>query len=333
MVRAVYTALALSIAVDSSVAAARTVMAWANGSPAAVAQLQNKSWQGIFDGVQAGCGFAFAVKDGRAEVQLANATQLAECSSLHEAVRGGNGKFHAWLGNVPQEAIADPAPVLASALALAKEHDLQGFSIDDEYDCAPRSTLDHFTPWVGFIDTFADGLHAEGLELSAAVQAMFGIQDVPYAPLCSPPEQANCSQACHLGPSAYPLEPRVPELMRESKIDRWLEMDTYYFTTGRFFGTLDWYAGAVGTSKLGVSMENRPDISDDGYVARFHAIDASGADWINIFMLPANEKFLPYLRRWKSNCSSCPNQASLSCYDLSVDCEGQAVPTLATAIL
>ena len=39
---------------------------------------------------------------------------------------------------------------IASAIAAAHKHGIKGFSIDDETDCAPRSTLKNFTAWGGF---------------------------------------------------------------------------------------------------------------------------------------------------------------------------------------
>lgn len=103
-------------------------------------------------------------------------------------------------------------------------------------------------------------------------------------------------------------------------MDRWLEMDTYYFSTSRYLDALDWYVSAVSRDRLGIAVMNREDISADGYVARFHALDKSGADWLNIFMLPASDAWLPYLHRWKTRCAGCPNAGTLSCYELAVEC-------------
>jgi len=249
-----------------------------------------------------------------------NMTNFAACADLQAAVKATKGRFHVWINGVPPAAIANPGPAVASAVALALQLGVDGFSIDDEYDCAPRSTLKNFTSWVGFIDELATGLHTEKLELSAAVQAMFGIQDVEYKPTCSPQDDPSCSQACNKAPYTYKNEPKVAALMSHSKIDRWLEMDTYYFGTGRFLNSLDWYAENVALDKLGVAVMNRNDISQDGYLARFHAIERSGADWLNLFILPAAEVWLPYLRRWKTGCAGCGAQPVLGCYDLSVKC-------------
>lgn len=298
----------------------RTIMAWASGRDAAavVAQLQNASWKGVFDGVQAFCGVSFH-PDGSG--LLVNETQWDECSALRETTRASPRiKFHLVLaGKVPDG--ANPQPVIDAAIEFATKYKLDGYSLDDEYDCAPRSTLDRFERWMAYVNALAQGLQDAGLELSAAVQAMFGIQDVPYNPYCRPnASAADCSQACKDPPSSYPLEPRAVELMSKSSLDRWLEMDTYYFTTGRFLNALDWYVDSIPSDKLGVAMMNRDDLTDDGLLARFHAIDKSGADWINIFMLPADDIFLPFLQRWKSHCAGCGVQSTLGCYDMTVPC-------------
>jgi hypothetical protein len=306
----------LFTAVDSK----RTVMAWANGNPAAALQLRNKSWSNIFSGVQASCGILFH-EDGSG--LYINQTQWNACKDLQAACRETGATFHVWLGAPPEAAILNPGNVINDALMLAKTYKINGYSIDDETDCAPRSTLDRFSKWMNFINKFSGAMHGDGLTVSAAVQAMFGIQDVPYKPLCKPVEKASCSQACSKGPAAYPLEKAVGTMMSNSSIDRWLEMDTYYFSTGRFLNALDWYTSNVASEKLGVSVMNRNDLTEDGMLARFHAIDKAGVDRMNLFLLPANDEWLPYLSRWLTNCKGCGSQTSLGCYDLSVKCDGE----------
>lgn len=304
----------------------RTIFAWASAGSAveAAAQLMNATWEGVIDGVQGQCGAAFFVSASGNEVGIrVNETTLAACQPVRDALRQTGGAFHAWIGGVPQEALESPSvakAAVASAVAMAKTYGFDGYSIDDESDCAPRSTLQNFTAWINFMNLLGEGLHNEGLQLSAAVQAMFGIQDVPYAPRCAPASNAACSQACDKAPWEYDPNAKVVQLMSETKIDRWLEMDTYYFTTNRFLDALDWYAGALPSSKLGVSVMNRGDITPDGYIARFHALERSGADWLNIFLLPVADAWLPWVKRWKTRCQGCPNQGMLSCYEPSVDC-------------
>ena len=143
---------------------------------------------------------------------------------------------------------------------------------------------------------------------------MFGIQDVPYKPLCTPPQNPSCSQACNQAPHAYPNEPKVIELMNNSTIDRFLEMDTYYFGTARFLGALDWYTENVALNKLGVAVMNRKDISAEGLVARFHAIERSGVIELDMFIAPISSSFLEYLWKFKTACDGCTNSGVLSCW-------------------
>jgi hypothetical protein len=307
----------------------RKVFAWAGTSNATVAQLTNASWRGIFDGVHAGCGVRIEAA-AEAVTMVANETVFGECAALKAAVEASGGEFHVWTNGVPQSLLDTPslrAAFITSAIEVAHKHGIKGFSIDDETDCAPRSTLKNFTAWVGFINQFADSLHAASppIQLSAAVQAMFGIEDVEYQPLCSPPASAGCSQACSRAPWGYNTSAKatVGELMSNSSMDRWLEMDTYYFGTARYLDALDWYTSAASLDSLGVAVMNRKDITNEGYLARFHALDRSGADWLNLFMLPAADEWLPYLRRWKTRCSGCKNRGSLSCYEMQLPCDDE----------
>lgn len=262
---------------------------------------------------------------------VVNETVFDTCRPLLAAVHSSGGAFQVWTGGVPHACLTSAAAAqsaIASAVAVAQQFGLDGFSIDDEYDCAPRSTLANFSLWAGFVSALADALHAvkgSNLQLSAAVQAMFGIQDVPYAPLCSPPEKPECSQACVLAPWAYAPSAAVAALMSSSSIDRWLEMDTYYFSTARFLNALLYYASVVPPAKLGVALENRADLSDDDRAARFFAIDrATSTEFLNIFMLPADDSWLPWLRKWKTRCAGCPNAGVLSCFEPSLACDAPA---------
>ena len=301
----------------------RTVWAWTAGSdPAAAAQqLRNESWNTIIDGIQAFCGMSFR-PDGMG--LILNESRWDSCYDMRQAARDNGVKFHVCIsGKVPDQVSA--SHVVNAAVQFAREHHgVGGFSLDDEYDCAPRSTFDRFESWMDWVNDFSRGLHAEGLQVSAAVQAMFGIQDVPYQPNCGPNKTAaECSQACRNRPQEYALERRVGHLMSLSDVDRWLEMDTYYFSTGRFLDTLQWHLEQVRLDKLGVGMMNRDDLTLDGLQARFHAIDKSGVDWINMFLLPLNDEFLPWLKRWKTKCAGCGVQPILGCYDMDVPCEGE----------
>lgn len=303
--------------------ATRRVWAWADGSAAAVAQWRNASWRGVFDGVQASCGLGFVALSADAVELQVNTTEFDACRPLLAAVRETGGLFEVWTGGIPAECLtsaAAAASAAASAARVAAALGIDGLSLDDESDCAPRSTLSNFSAWSGVVDEIAAALGADGRSLSAAVQAMFGIQDVPYRPLCSPPEAPQCSQACALPPWAYAPNARVVDLMARSAIGRWLVMDTYYFTTARFLNAIDWYSSSVPTEKLSVAVMNRDDLSSDDLAARFHALDRAGVDLFSVFMLPASDEWLPWLRKWKTRCATCPNAGALSCYEPSLQC-------------
>jgi hypothetical protein len=78
---------------------------------------------------------------------------------------------------------------------------------------------------------------------------------------------------------------------------------------------LDYYSTAIQPStKAGVGMMNRADIDDDGYTARFHAIDKSGVQELDMFIMPISDRFLPWLWKFKTRCSGCANAGVLSCW-------------------
>lgn len=139
---------------------------------------------------------------------------------------------------------------------------------------------------------------------------MFGIQE----------DNKGENDPCQKKPSAYPLNLDVIDLVQNATIDRWLIMDTYYFSTARFLGALDWYAKYVPLRKLGIGLENRTVFSEDELVSRFHALHRYSVDWINIWMMPIDEKFLPYLQRWKTFCRGCGKQSILGCFDMTIQC-------------
>lgn len=138
----VCTAAATAAARAGAPAEDRRVYAWASGGSAekAAAQLRNRTWRGLLTGVHAFCGVSFA--DGAI---VANRTQLSRCDPLHAAANETGVEFHVALGTVPEAAIDHPESFIASAAALAVEHGWQGFNIDDESSCAPRSTIANLT--------------------------------------------------------------------------------------------------------------------------------------------------------------------------------------------
>lgn len=92
-------------------------------------------------------------------------------------------------------------------------------------------------------------------------------------------------------------------------------MDTYYFSTGRVLDALDFYATRVPLEKLGVGLSSREHTpNEDGFVARFHALRSAGVREVDMFVLPNNETWLPWLRKWKNDCRGCPSSGALSCW-------------------
>ena len=298
----------------------RQVWAWASGGlnrDEGIEQLRNASWSSLIDGIQAWCGCGFL------ETGLAiNQTGWDKCVPLIQAAKDSKTKFQIVIaGAVPLTAIDDPTPFINDALELASRHpQITGFSIDDERDCAPRSTVAELEGWVAFHDSFAEALRSHGLHVTSAVQAMFGIQNEFDNKPCLFPPYGNKQRL----PSYYKFVPRVPDLMSSSSIQKWLVMDTYYYSTGHFLTTLDWHTKHVANKMLAVGMSNLINYRDrwtvDELQARFYAIDKSGVDWINLFMLPVNDDFLPFLKRWKTFCQGCGLQSTLGCYDFDVEC-------------
>jgi hypothetical protein len=307
----------------------RQVWAWAswniNGDET-IRQLHNTSWSQVIDGIQAACGLRFT-ENGLA----LNHTIWAGCALLFRATQETNTKFQMWVaGDVPQTAIDDPTPFIKDALDFAHRYpQIDGFSFDDESHCAPRSTVAQLEGWMDFHNSFAEELSDHGLQVTSAVQAMFGIQNEDDNNPCLFEPYGTNSKL----PSEYDFVPRVPELMSQSSIQKWLIMDTYYYSTGHFLTTLDWHTQHISNSMSGIGISNlinnRDQWSIDELQARFYAIDRSGADWINIFIMPANEQFLPFLRRWKTFCRGCGKQPILGCYDFDVECRDDSGSPLA----
>eukprot|EP01043_Picozoa_sp_COSAG02_P002115 COSAG02_NODE_48_length_45421_cov_103.222100_8_plen_179_part_00 len=152
------------------------------------------------DGIMGFCGGAWAEQDGNVTVAL-NASEYAECAPLLAATHGSTGGFQLCLGGIPEAAIRNPRPAVASAVALALQHGWSGYNIDDESSCAPRGSIANFTRWLTFIEALADGLHAHGLVLTADIQAI-------------------------TKPWGYQPSEELTALLSASSIDRWINMDT-----------------------------------------------------------------------------------------------------------
>ena len=292
----------------------REVWGWTSSSVATetIAQLQNESWSGIMNGLYAFCGVSFQVNSNNSSsVSIAvDSEAYKNCTKIQSVCQSLNISFHVCLGGIPQAAIDNPQQVIDSAIETAQKYNWDGYNIDDETECAPRADLANFTNYVNFINTFSNALHSNNIIVTADVQALFGIENISYIQ----------NYPCLYDPWEYPTNKKLVELLANSSIDRWIEMDTYYFTLSRYLDALDWYTKYIPIDKLGIGLENRDDIEiPDGYVSRFHALWDANVDLISIFILPISDNFLMYLRRWKTYCQNCP-QTTLSCFEPSVSC-------------
>jgi len=297
----------------------RTVGAWISASDeerskAIVEQLLNKSWTGLFDVAQVGgCGWHVVKTSGGSTLDV-NETQWKSksCQMVLSALEKTNITAHAWIGSVPDDVFQNPQPFIDSAVRLIEHFDqISGIHWDDETECAPRATLSNFSKWMHFNNLLADALHDVDAQLSAAVQAIFGIVDEPYV------KNAPCANA----PWKYNVSSKLLSLLSSTRMDRLIEMDTYYFTLSRYLDALDWHAENIPLEHLGVAVANRdvnPLSTPDEYLARMHALTRSDVNWFNIFMLPADDAWLDLAWRWKTRCEGCP---SLACFELGVACD------------
>jgi hypothetical protein len=302
----------------------REVWGWASFSmdlPAIARQLHQHPK--LFDGIQIICGATF--HDNGITF---NETTWNECQPIIDAVVQTETKFQLWIvGPVPPLAHSNPQPFVDDAIAIRDRilelttdtSTLQssptflfdGFTLDDERDCAPRATLKEFEEWMVFHNAFGRGLIQHNLTLTSAVQALFAIEDTPG------------NLPCQNVPSSYQYNPTMTQLLHNATLTKWLVMDTYYFSSGRFMGSLDWHVENIPLSTLAIGMMNRADLTVDDLTARFYAIDKAGISWINMWHYPVDDMFLPFLNRWKSYCDGCGVQTILGCYDMDIKCSNE----------
>ena len=300
----------------------RQVWAWASHKSGRQIgqQLRNDTWANLIDGIQVWCGDCHFENDG---IYLNDTLWTTECRPLFTAAAAANVKIQLMIsGAVPESAIQNPQPFIDAARSIYQHHRgmgvvLDGFSIDDERDCAPRANTHDFATWVEFQNVFVTSLAATGIHVTSAVQALFGIENDD-----DPTKKKN--SPCQFKPATYEFDPLVTGLIQTATVQKWLVMDTYYFTTGRFMGNLDWYVQYTPLETLAIGMMNRIDLTEDDLVARFHALHYSNVDWINIFMMPISDQFLPFLQRWKTRCLGCGKQQVLGCYDMSIQCSSSS---------
>ena len=273
-------------------------------------QLVNtSSWGGLLDVVQLqGCGWN--ITDDVMEINE-TVWQGHACQTILKTLNGKGIDIHMWVGGVSNSIVASPRKFTDSVVNLLKKQTfVKGIHFDDETECAPRATMQNFTSWLNFMNSFSEDMHQENIQVSAAVQALFGIENVPYVH----------NYPCLQPPWKYKTNKTLVNLIQQMKVDRFLEMDTYYFTLARYLNVLDWYIDNVPLDKLGVAVANRavnPLANEDEYLARVYALEKSRATWWNFFDLPIDKNWLEWAWRWKTRCAGCPN---MSCYELDVSC-------------
>jgi hypothetical protein len=305
----------------------RQVWAWATGG-ATTAEIQEKAHHiryqvnGILDGIHLSMNTYFDPHSPGFIVPTDTVWDTLE--PIVYAARDTHVAIEIWIhGNFPDPVYDSSTmdPYIQSALDLRDAFEtryrnttLQGFSFDDERDCTPRSNVTAFQDWIHFQNVFTTAMHTHNLTVSSAIQAMFGIQSSNTTP----------TAACDQIPSRYPFESQVIQHIQSATIDKWLIMDTYYFNLGRFLTSFDWYRTYFPIHQIAFGLFNDNDQAmnnSEALLGRFYALhQCPTLTQINIFMLPINVRFLPYLRRWKTYCRGCGVQSILGCFDMSIEC-------------
>ena len=261
------------------------------GMKQVVAQLQRNP--GFYTGVYGFCGYHFAangtlynnVSDGR----LACCNGTADGGDLFAEVRRQNMEFHPVLRlDDPYATAANPQPFIDSFVARAKVEGWTGFNMDWEGHNT-TGTLDYFLRFMKLNNAFADGLAAHGLQFTTDVQSV-------------------------TQPWGYHPDAQLDAILGGTRA-KLVQMDSYYYGSGRVLDALDFYVDRVPPEKLGIGMSSaEPTPTVDGFVARFHALRAAGVREVDMFLLPVNESWMPWLRKWKNDCRGCPNGGVLSCW-------------------
>jgi hypothetical protein len=335
----------ISAQTDVLVPRKRTVYAWVSGNAtvraASAAQLRNRSWIDVIDGVRGFCGVGWqrATATGPWTVAVTSPAELAGCQAVRSALAETGRPFEVVLGGrLPAAALLDDVGVaVASAVLVAKVHNFSGYNVDDESECAPRSTLRNFTSWVHFHNAFAAGLAQHGLLLSSELYATFGIVDAPYVAQqpCAGLHRPDCPGCM----DSYTPDPRIAQALsagggRGGGTTRWVTMDTYFYTLDHFVDVLDWHrsflpagvedrlgVGLINSIANGQAADGLPlhNVSVEGWAARGHALHAASVEHVSIWLMPLADEFLWWLPRWKNRCEAC---GLLACWQPTAKCGG-----------
>tara|TARA_B110001452_G_scaffold234863_1_gene213396 strand:- start:316 stop:1311 length:996 start_codon:yes stop_codon:yes gene_type:complete len=296
------------------------------GGTAAIV-LQLRANPGLFTGVMAFCGWAIAPNG---TVYEKNVTKYGQCVGRNTGgadvlgeVRRGGMELHAVVSIDDHEAsFADPAALVAGFAARARAEGWAGWNLDWE-GANVTGTVDKFVRYCNLTNALADGLHAHGLAFSADIQWV-------TQPWHSQPNSAldallgagrlRWSRPRVEAPTPGPAADRLAHNLRltpsHATRPTTVSMDTYYFKTGRVIDAMDFYTTRVpNRDRLGIGLSTRePTPTLDGFVARFHALRAAQVRELDMFAMPLNETWLPWLRKWKNECRGCPNGGALSCF-------------------
>lgn len=318
----------------------RQVFLWASVEPfwlnLTMKQLQNESWQidgrPIVDGVYAMCGTFWNITDPlHPTIDINETSYEAVCGELERALKVLGVEMHLFLGGmVPAAVLSHPDSVAESAVALARKHGWAGFNVDDEQECAPRANLTDFEEWANGMSALGAKLSAASLVLSADVQSLWGVQDVPYS------WHAPCTKQAW----KFPAEPRVKVLLGSTAISKVITMDTYgpgqgksTAALGEYLDAVDWHARVLGPGKLVVGIQgNVPQANDtEAIQGRMRAVWDRQVNGMAFWMGVIGEEWRPWLYRWKTRCAKCPAGAELlACWTLEADCGDRVIAAAKT---
>jgi len=264
------------------------------GMNTVVQQLQDNP--GLYTGAFLFCGWGY---HSNGSIYMHNATRHAVCSGADGTPRSGDliGEARrqkmeliqvmAWPEDL-RALYAHPQPYIDSFVTMAKAEGWSGMQLDAEW--RPWHNLTIALATYNLFNTLADGLHAHGLRFTAAVQSVT---------------------------DAWGFKPDAQlDVLLASTRAKLCVMDSYYGGVGRVLDSIDFYAQRVPTGLLGIGMSSRertPTV--DGFVARFHALRQAGIREVDMFVMPINETWLPWLRKWKNQCRGCPSGGVLSCFE------------------
>jgi len=294
----------------------RRVVAWfgPDHSPddqtAVIEQLESN--RDVFDAIYAGgCGLRVDSSTPTAPRLILPDESLYEkrCGKLSRAVQAAGLEMQMWIYPSDSAKIfdatrhnsVDVSELVASSTELCKKYGWAGINYDDERDGCPRRNTIEFDNWLTAVDSWAQGMHQHGLKLTV---------DIQYVTCTIARNNTNRLAGYDALSAKY----------ARTKVDEWLEMDTYYGNLDFFYDNLDYYLRYFPSSTLGIGMLPNANPQDlDHNIARFHALHRANTSIIAIFRVPVKDDvFLRLLRKWKTRCKHCPDEGVLTCWESGV---------------